>query len=64
MGPFAMHIIFALMDIDGDATISLEEFQATHEQIFKAIYTDKDGTLTLEEMLGFMRGAGKSAPQQ
>jgi Ca2+-binding EF-hand superfamily protein len=43
-----MRIIFALMDRDGDGTISLEEFQAAHEHIFKAMDTDKDGTLTLE----------------
>jgi EF hand len=35
MGPLAMRIIFALMDPDGDGTISLEEFQAAHERIFK-----------------------------
>ena len=33
-GGFAMRIIFALMDPDGDGTISLEEFQAAHERIF------------------------------
>jgi len=49
-GPFAVRIIFALMDRDGDGTISLEEFQAAREHIFKATDTDKDGTLTLEEM--------------
>jgi hypothetical protein len=37
MGPLAMRIIFALMDRDADGTISLEEFQATHERIFKAM---------------------------
>ena len=40
-GGFATRIIFALMDPDGDGTISLEEFQAAHERIFKAIDTDK-----------------------
>lgn len=64
MGPFAMRIIFALMDSDGDGTISLEEFQAAHQRIFKAMDADKDGTLTLEEMQNFMHGVGKSAPQQ
>jgi Ca2+-binding EF-hand superfamily protein len=64
MGAFPMRIIFALMDSDGDGTISLEEFQAAHQRIFKAMDTDKDGTLTLEEMKGFIRGAGKSAPQR
>jgi hypothetical protein len=62
-GPFAMRIIFALMDSDGDGTISLEEFQAAHGRIFKAMDVDKDGTLTLEEMQGFLRGAGKGAPE-
>ena len=31
--PFAMRIIFALMDRDGDGTVSLEEFQAAHASI-------------------------------
>jgi len=55
MGPFVMRMIFALMDRDGDGTISLEEFQAAHERIFKAMDSDKDGTVTQEEMLDFMR---------
>ena len=63
MGPVAMRIIFALMDRDGDGTISLEEFQAAHERIFKAMDPDKDGTVSQEEMLDFMRGAIKSSPQ-
>ena len=41
-----MRFIFALMDSDGDGTVSLQEFQAAHEKIFKAIDTDKHGTLT------------------
>ena len=60
----AMRFIFALMDSDGDGTVSLQEFQAAHEKIFKAMDTDKDGTLTLEEMQAFMRGMGKSAPKE
>ena len=57
-----MRVIFALMDSDGDGTVSLQEFQAAHEKIFKAMDTDKDGTLTIEEIQAFMRG-GKSAPR-
>src|SRR5580693_1324936 len=52
----AMRFIFALMDSDGDGTVSLQEFQAAHEKIFKAMDTDKDGTLTLGEIQAFMRG--------
>ena len=59
-----MRIIFALMDSDGDGTVSLQEFQAAHEKIFKAMDTDKDGTLTLEEIQTFMRGTGKSVPNE
>jgi hypothetical protein len=63
MRPFAMRMIFALMDRDGDGTISLDEFRAAHESIFKAMDSDKDGTVTQEEMLDFMRGTAKSQPQ-
>ena len=59
-----MRFIFALMDSDGDGTVSLQEFQAAHEKIFKAMDTDKDGTLTLEEIQAFMRGTGKPAPKE
>ena len=59
----AMRFIFALMDSDGDGTVSLQEFQAAHERIFKAMDTDKDGTVTLEEIQAFMRETGKSAQE-
>jgi hypothetical protein len=62
MRPFAMRMIFALMDRDGDGTISLQEFQTAHESIFKAMDADKDGTVSLQEMLDFMRGTDKSQP--
>jgi EF hand len=63
-GPFAMRIIFALMDRDGDGTISLQEFQAAHESIFKAMDADKDGTVSMEEMRDFFHGGRRAAPQQ
>src|SRR6266700_7787822 len=46
MVPVIMRIIFSLMDSDGDGTISLQEFQAAHERIFKAMDANKDGRLT------------------
>jgi hypothetical protein len=59
MRPFAMRMIFALIDRDGDGTISLQEFQAAHESIFKAMDADKDGTVSMEEMQDFLHGANK-----
>ena len=57
MGPAIMlRMMFALMDSDGDGTISLPEFQAAHERIFKAMDSNKDGRLTPEEMQTFMEG--------
>ena len=54
--PFMMRMMFALMDADGDGTVSLQELQAAHERIFRAMDTNKDGKVTLEEMQGFIRG--------
>ena len=64
MGPFAMRIIFALMDRDGDGTVSLQEFQAAHESIFKAMDADKDGTVSMKEMRDFFHGGRRTAPPQ
>lgn len=65
MGPPMMfRMVFALMD-DGDGQISLQEFQAAHERIFKAMDSNKDGQVTQEEMQAFMHGRpGTPASQQ
>jgi hypothetical protein len=62
--PIMSRIIFALMDGDGDGTVSLQEFEAAHERIFKAMDANKDGQLTEDEMMAFMHGVTRSAPQQ
>ena|ERR1700758_5185163 len=54
--PFMMRMMFALVDSDGDGTIELPEFLAAHERIFKAMDSNKDGKLTLEEMQAFIHG--------
>jgi Ca2+-binding EF-hand superfamily protein len=51
------------MDADSDGTISLQEFQAAHDRIFKAMDSNKDGQLTLEEMQAFMQGTRSLVPQ-
>ena len=59
-----MRLLFVMMDSDGDGTVSLQEFQAAHERIFKAMDANKDGKLTLEEIQDFMRGTRTAAPRQ
>jgi EF hand len=63
MGRGMYRIMFALMDTDGDGTLSLEEFQAAHAKIFKAMDVNKDGKLTLEEIEVFMRGGSPASNQ-
>lgn len=62
--PIMLRMMFALIDSDGDGSISLQEFQAAHERIFKAMDANKDGQITEDEMLAFMQGVRRSAPQQ
>jgi Ca2+-binding EF-hand superfamily protein len=59
-----MRMLFAMMDGDGDGTVSLQEFQAAHERIFKAMDANKDDCLTLEEIQAFMQGTRTSTPRQ
>ena len=63
-GGVIMRMLFAMMDSDGDGTVSLQEFQAAHERIFKAMDANKDGRLTVDEVQAFMRGPGRAARQQ
>jgi len=54
MGPGMMRMMLVLMDTDGDGAVSLSEFQAAHERMFKAMDADKDGKLTIQEARQFM----------
>jgi len=62
-GPLG-RVLFALMDTNGDGKISLQEWQAAHERIFKAMDTDNDGTVDLQEMQQFIRPARRPGPRQ
>lgn len=64
MGPGMMRMMLILMDTDGDGAVSLSEFQAAHERMFKAVDADKDGRLTMREVQEFMRGLGATAQQE
>ena len=56
MRPGMMRMMVVLIDTDGDGALSLEEVQAVHARMFKAMDADKNGRVTLEEMQQFTRG--------
>jgi hypothetical protein len=57
----AMRITFSLMDADGDGTVSLQEWQAAHERIFKAMDADHDGRRKWKlSCMGISRGAPRA----
>jgi Ca2+-binding EF-hand superfamily protein len=63
-----MRMILTLMDTDNDGAISLSEFQAAHERMFKAVDANKDGRVTIEEMQAWIQGratpSAESKPAQ
>ena len=50
-----MRIMFAVVDADGDAALSLQEVQEAHARIFSHVDADDDGKVTLEEIHTFAR---------
>jgi hypothetical protein len=60
-----MRMMMVLADTDNDGSVSLQEFQAVHERMFKAMDANKDGNLTMDELQGFMAAPRSPAqPQQ
>lgn len=52
MGPGMMPMMVIMLDADGDGGVSLEEYQAVHQRMFRAMDTDGDGRLTAGELQG------------
>jgi len=50
-----MKIIFAIVDTNGDGTLSFDEVMAIHKRVFDAIDANNDGKVTMEELQAFMR---------
>jgi len=59
-----MRMMLTLMDTDNDGAISLSEFQAAHERMFKAVDVNKDGRVSIEEMQAWMQGRATSTQQE
>ncbi|WP_414832867.1 EF-hand domain-containing protein [Afifella sp. YEN Y35] len=56
MGPHMSKMMLVMMDTDGNGSLSLEEVQAVHERMFKAMDADDDGQLSASEMASFCGG--------
>ena len=53
-----MQVVFAIMDADGNGTLSLQEVQDAHARIFAHMDEDDDGQVSKSEIKAFF-GGGK-----
>ena len=51
-----MQVVFAMMDADGNGTLSLQEVQDAHARIFAHMDADDDGEVTKREIRAFFQG--------
>ena len=63
-GGMMIRMMLTLMDTDNDGTVSLAEFQAAHERMFRAADANKDGRLTIEEVQSWMQGRGATETER
>ena len=54
-----MRIMFAIIDADGDGTLSQREVQDFIGRIFNAVDENGDGSVDMEEIQSFFHGAGE-----
>ena len=52
---YAVKVMFAIADADGDETLSFEEVTVIHKRIFDSVDADNDGRVTADEIQAFMR---------
>ncbi len=53
-----MRIMFAIVDADGDGSLSQTEVQNFIGRIFNAVDENGDGSVDMEEIRSFFHGAG------
>jgi hypothetical protein len=51
-----MQVVFAIMDANGDGSLSLQEVQDAHARIFAHMDADGDGQVTKAEIKAFFSG--------
>jgi Ca2+-binding EF-hand superfamily protein len=54
-GSGMVRMMLIMMDTDGNGAVSLQEFQAGQERVFKAMDGDRDGSITSQEVQRFGR---------
>lgn len=57
-----MRIVFAIMDADGNGSVSLQEAQDFQARIFRAVDDDGNGEVSREEIRSFFHGRGGKSP--
>lgn len=55
-----MQVVFAMMDADGNGSLSLQEVQDAHARIFAHMDANDDGEVTKAEIRAFFRGGKDS----
>ena len=56
-----MKIAFAVIDADGNGTVTLQEAQDFQARIFSAVDEDKNGGVTMEEIQSFFHGPAEGS---